>query len=255
MPRLVSLAVLCWAALSSGCGGDSSSGGGSAPTAPSPTATSIQVSLPDVILVGTSETATATASWSNGSTQAVTSGFQSDVPSVATAESGGRVTGVANGRANIYVVHLGAQGTKNIRVVPNYIGDWVGSYIVRTSTCTGDFLRAGICDSTFAPNRVFPTDLDLSQTRDVVTGRTFLGTIPSDTFTANVRDNGSIACSVVGRSGDGQFLQGWSINSTRQGSITGSFNLLFTLVGASGELRATMGHPRPEQGGVGCCRV
>ncbi len=239
--RLLAVTPVALIALVTAACGGSSSGSGS-PTSPSPTASSIQIQLADPILVGRSEQATATASFTNGTSQAITTGFQSDTPSVATVDASGNVTGVANGRANIYVVHAGQQGTKNIRVVPNCIGDWSGSYVVRTSTCTGAFSAAGVCagGGSFAPNRVLPTNLSLSQTRDVVTGRAFLGTIPSDTFTTNIGADGSIGFSAVARSGDNTLLQTWMLNSTRAGNMTGGFGLIWTIAGVSGELRATM---------------
>jgi serine/threonine protein kinase len=66
---------------------------------------------------------------SNGQTQAITSGWLSDAPNVATVTTGGLVTGVANGRASIYVIARGRQGQQVVRVVPDYQGRWAGGLL------------------------------------------------------------------------------------------------------------------------------
>jgi hypothetical protein len=50
------------------------------------------------------------AQMSNGQSQSITIGWQSDISTVARVTDGGMVTGVGNGRANIYVVSGGKQG-------------------------------------------------------------------------------------------------------------------------------------------------
>ena len=51
----------------------------------------------------------------------MTSGWLSDAAAVATVTNAGLVTGVANGRATIYVI-TGGQGQQAVRVVPDYQG-------------------------------------------------------------------------------------------------------------------------------------
>src|SRR5687767_9143925 len=139
------------------CGGE----GGSAPAAPAATVQTITVnSSSDLVFLGASETFTATASMSNGGSQAVSGGvWGSDAPSAASVESAsGRVTGAASGMATIFVDYQGRRGTKLIRVLPNYQGTWSGSYFIRTCSQSGDFARFNFC-SNFPENRVFPTNL------------------------------------------------------------------------------------------------
>lgn len=115
--RLWNAVCLCAAAgVAIACGG-SSGGGGSTPVAPSPTVTGVAVTLASSVLrIRETTQATATATLSNGQTQAVTTGFRSDAPDVATVSDGGLVTAVAAGLANIYVVFGGSQGLAQIRV-------------------------------------------------------------------------------------------------------------------------------------------
>src|SRR5262245_62843180 len=127
------LAVVAMCVIVGGCSGNSKSGPSTAPTADT-SARAVNVTLADLIAQGTSLQATATATLASGSTQAVSTGFKSDVPNVATVTDSGSVTAVSMGRANIYVVFGGQQGTKGIRVIPNYQGNWSGRWIV--SGCT-----------------------------------------------------------------------------------------------------------------------
>ena len=92
------------------------------PAAPSPsgppTVTAVEIAVPNALLRATDTTqVTSTATLSNGQTQPVTAGFQSDSPSVARVTDGGLVTAVAEGRANISVVYQGRQGQAQVRVM------------------------------------------------------------------------------------------------------------------------------------------
>src|SRR5262245_10210871 len=96
--------VLC-AALLAACGGSDSG-----PTAaPSPTTTSITVTLDNPVKIGDTKQASATATLSNGTSQPLTTGFQSDSPNVATTTPTGAVTGVGNGFATVYIISGGRQ--------------------------------------------------------------------------------------------------------------------------------------------------
>jgi hypothetical protein len=102
------------------CGSDDSSP--SAPSAPPaaavpPTVASLAVTLREaVVRMGGTTQAAATATLTNGQTQALTSGFLSDTPAVATVSDSGLVTAVTQGRANIYLVHEGRQGLAQVLV-------------------------------------------------------------------------------------------------------------------------------------------
>ena len=110
--------LLCALALASttACSSDTP-----APSAPSgsstPTVTAVDVALQNGLLRASDTTqVSATAMLSNGQTQAVTAGFQSDTPSVARVSDTGLVTAIAEGRANIFVVYQGRQGQAQVRV-------------------------------------------------------------------------------------------------------------------------------------------
>ncbi len=132
------------------------------PSAPTPTVSSIAINLQNPLLVGASVTATATATLSNGQTEAVTAGWRSDAPSVASITDAGAVTAHANGEATISVSRGAAQASTRIRVAPNYDGRWAGSLRITACTPTGDYV--GICQFEGAEiGRMIPTTLTLRQ--------------------------------------------------------------------------------------------
>lgn len=124
-------------------GGSGGSGGGN-PTGPTPTVSSIAINLQNPVPAGTSVTATATATLSNGQTEAVTTGWRSDAPSIASITDGGTLTAHANGEATISVSRGTVQASTRIRVVPNFDGRWAGSLRITSCTPTGDYV--GICE-------------------------------------------------------------------------------------------------------------
>jgi hypothetical protein len=124
------------------CGSKSST----SPAAPSTTATSVAVSVSSPIRMGQTAQATGTAALSNGQTQAVTSGWRSDAPAVASVTDGGLVSALTNGRATIYVVSGGRQGQQVVRVVPDYQGRWFGALRVVSCTASGLWADIGFCD-------------------------------------------------------------------------------------------------------------
>lgn len=140
--RLLLCAVVL--ALATGCSSDT--GVPSAPSASTPpTVTAVEVALQSALLRASETTqASATAVLSNGQTQAVTAGFQSDTPSVARVSDGGVVTAVAEGRANIFVIHQGRQGLAQVRVMGSplvitfntFAGFGSGSYTEGGATVT-----------------------------------------------------------------------------------------------------------------------
>ncbi|MEQ1759880.1 MAG: hypothetical protein ABL986_16305 [Vicinamibacterales bacterium] len=80
------------------------------------------------IRMGQTAQATGTAALSNGQTQSITTGFQSDQPAIAAVTTAGVVSGLSNGRATIFVVSGGRQGQQVVRVVPDYQGRWSGTH-------------------------------------------------------------------------------------------------------------------------------
>jgi len=212
-------------------------GGGSTPSAPSAVAQSITItSSSDMLFIGAAETFTATATISTGATQPVTAGvWGSDAPSVASVDGSGRVTGVGPGMATIYVDFQGRRGTKLIRGIPNYQGAWMGSYAVTGCSQTGDFARVNFC-SNFSVNRVFPTNLNLTQDRDRVQGRFFLGTLGGDT-SGPVQTSGELLLSGAVQESPSTIETSWSLQSATAGRVTGRLSLLWRSSGLSGDMR------------------
>jgi hypothetical protein len=213
------------------------SGGGDSPTTPAPTTQSITVSGPDRVLIGATETFTATASMSDGSSRAVTSGWAGDAPSVVTVDpSTGRVTGVGSGMVTVYVIHEGRQGAKVVRGLPNFQGVWSGSYAVRSCSQSGQVASANLCGDLFTVNRVLPTNLNVTQDSDRVDGRFFLGTIGGD-ISGPIQTDGRYLATGVIRDGSWTVESSWTMESQTAGRITGGFSLLWRFAGASGDAR------------------
>ena len=225
---------MCLAALVMAACGGGSNGSSGPPTGPSVDATSVTVSLRDVVLAGTTATATATATMSNGQTQTVAATWRSDAAAVATvASSSGVVSGVANGEATIVAAFGGREGTKKIRVAPNYDGRWRGLQLVTSCAATGDFV--GICeDEGGLIGESFPVGLTARHPGELsVSGEFWIDSEANvfPTFTASVQQDGAIAFS------GSLTLQGipndasWQINSTENGRVVGTLRERFTAPG------------------------
>ena len=215
---------------SSGCGGSSST-----PTTPTPTPTtvSIAVVLDSLIKVGEIKQAQAAAALSNGMSQPLTSGWLSDQPAVASVTNAGAVTGVSNGRATIFIASEGRQGQQVVRVLPDYQGQWSGSYIVNSCTQSGTFAAINWCAD--APvNRVFPTNATFTQSGEAVSGRLFLGASPSDSFSVPIGTDGAIAITAVFRTGVFTDNTTWRLVSSQANRMTGTFTITTTATGYVG---------------------
>lgn len=218
------------------CGGDSSSP--SSPSTPAVTTQSITLALASPLAVGGTAQATAVATMSNGTAQNITSGFKSDVAGVATVTDNGMVTAVAPGGANIYVVSGGQQGTKNIRVVPSYEGKWSGSYYVTGCAHSGVFALANMCDS-FAPNKVFPYNMNLSQSGDTVSGAFAMGTLVFSQSSNTIDGNGQLALSGSYYSGTTSVNASWNLTCPTSGRLAGTIQHAWRDNTYSGQLVVT----------------
>jgi hypothetical protein len=226
---LVSLSLLV-----SACGK-----GGGTPTAPAATTQTINVTGPDRVFIGGTETFTATAVMSDGSSRAVTTGWASDAPGVATVEpTTGRVTGAGSGMATIFIVHEGRQGQKVVRSLPNFQGAWSGSYAIRGCTQSGQIAAANLCGDTFTVNRVLPTNLSLTQDADRAQGRFFLGSLGGD-GSGPVQTDGRLQLTGAIHDGGTTIETVWALDSQTPGRITGGFTMLWRLSGFSGDVRVT----------------
>lgn len=208
------------------------------PPPPSPTVHSITVSSSsDLLYIGISETFTATATMSDGSSKAVIGGvWGGDNPSVATVEAAtGRVTIVGSGMVTVFVDYQGRRGTKLIRGLPNYQGVWSGSYYIVSCSSSGDLAAINFCGY-FPVNQVFPTDLNLIQDRDRVQGRFYLGTLGADT-SGPVQGDGQLLLTGAVKEGIFTIDVSWGLRSTTPGRITGTLYQLWRATGYSGDGR------------------
>jgi len=217
-----------------------SSGGGT--TSPTPTLTSITVnSVGPQVLLGSPETFTATANFSNGTNQPVTGGvWGSEQPSVASVDSAtGRVTGLIVGEATIFVTSQGVRGTKPINIRPNYAGTWIGNYAVTSCTQSGAWVTLDFCTSNFTIGRELQYALLLSQLNAGVNGQTALGQLVSTPFSATMATNGSVTINATVLASTITIAQVWNLNSTEVGKITGNMTQTWTDPSFTGQLVVT----------------
>jgi hypothetical protein len=213
-----------------------SCGGSSTPTAPSITNITVNASS-DILLMGKSETFTAVASSGALSNPR----WGSDNTAVATVDAAtGLVAIVGLGAATIYVDSSGARGTKLIRTLPDFGGDWKGTYVLTGCQASGDFILGEFC-SLFSPGSVLPMQLHLTQTRDAVTGTFSFGALPGN-VTAGTAAGSTL--SLTGLSTDPSIpvqLQNGRFDSTSSGAISGSFEQAwsFGITGLTGAARTT----------------
>ena len=203
-----------------------SCGGSNGPTGP--TATSITINSSSGFLVlGQTETFTATLNFSNGTTQAVSGGtWGSDAAAVASVGAAtGLVTTVGRGDVTIFVDAQGMRGTKRITVVPNYQGFWTGRYLVNSCTETGAFVGS-LCGSTFAVGVDLPVAFNLTQTGGTITGVTALGAIVSTQFTTVAVSGGGLTFQANAQLPVPPFTfrvdQAWQVNAAVPGQLTGT---------------------------------
>jgi len=175
MKRTLAPVCAIAAALSAACSGSSA-----APTPPAPTVTSITVSGPDAnVYLGATSQVSATSSTSNGTSATPACAWSSDTPTVASVNATGLVTGMGAGQANIICTSGGRIGVKLLRVLPNFGGNWSGSYNITGCSNSGVFASTGFCNS-FGVGITLPYNFIFTQTADAVSGRFFLGQIQFD---------------------------------------------------------------------------
>ena len=224
------------------CGGESS---GSTPTGPSsaaPSATAVSVTVKSPVRMGESAQATGSATLGSGQPQNVTSGWRTDAPNVATVTDAGMVSGVANGRATIYVVTGGRQGQQVIRVIPDYQGQWIGTVRVTSCTQTGVFVQLALCDA-FAVNHTEGFDVGFTQDGESMNARLFFGENGSQTVPAPIAPEGTAAFSantIFNDEGIQLVLDtAWQIDSPRVGALVGKVTDALRLTGYAGEGRVS----------------
>lgn len=197
-------------------------GGSKTPTAPDPTVTTIAVTFSgSTALVGGTYALSATAALSDGTTQQITTtGTWGVSPaSLASISSDGTLTALAAGTAIVTISHRGQQGSVSVRIVPDYAGNWLGSYTVDSCSETGAFV--GQCAGFAPPGRVLPFGLQFTQDGGTLTGRTSIGSILSEEFSTPIGSDGSVLVLTRAEFGGTTFDQSWDLNSRTAGRIVG----------------------------------
>ena len=219
----------------------SSCGGSNGPTGP--TVTSITVtSTSGFVMLGQTETFTATINFSNGTTQAVTGGaWGSDAPTVATVNATtGLVTTVRSGDVTIFVDAQGARGSKRITVVPNYAGIWAGSYVVNNCTQTGQWPAViNGCGTVFTVGATLPVAFNLTQNGGTITGQTAIGSNFSGQFSTTAIANGALSFNATVLDGTFSLAQAWQLNQAVAGQLTGSAVQTWTDTSLPGQMVVT----------------
>lgn len=214
-------------------------GGKGSPTASTPTIVSITVSSSGGTLVlGITETFTATAVMSNGTSQALVGGtWGTDAAAVATINPAtGLVTSVATGDVTIFVDAQGVRGSKRITVVQSYTGIWSGKYNITACTQTGDFASPAInlC-SILAVNQQPSVAFNLTQTGSTVTGQTALGSLVSSPFTTVAGPGGALTFQALNTLDTLRITQAWQLNVTPAGQLAGTVVQTWTDVTLTGQ--------------------
>lgn len=205
---------------------------------PGPVPTNVTLTpATDLIKIGATERFSAQVMLSDGTTRAAVSPvWGSDAVPVAPVDSSGTVRGERAGLATVYADAEGMRGTRLLRVVPDYQGNWAGPYRIETCTDAGAF--RGVCDEIEA-GALAPISLRLTQTRDTVSGTVALGGLLGDATGTiqtggQLQVSGSVPFEEEGIKGAIRVTD-WN-SSLRGAEITGTFRQVLTAQGYSGEV-------------------
>ena len=133
--RLLGVALVLSVIALPGCNGKNPAG----PSQPAASAiTGLAINGAEAVLTGVSASYTATATFPDGTSRAVTPAWISSNPAVGSVDVDGRLDGRTNGSTNLTATYQGRSVSKTVRVVNNYAGTWTGSYVIRACTDSGD---------------------------------------------------------------------------------------------------------------------
>ena len=223
------------------CGGDNGPG----PTGgPSPVPASLAISPPtDFLRLRASETLTAMATMTNGTTQNVAATWSTDNAAVASVDAAGRVTGSGSGQAGITAAYAGFTALRSLRVVPDYQGRWSGDHKVPNCVDDGDWRRADFCKDVREDNPLFALNLVLTQNRDAVTGTLDIGIEPPGALQGTIQMNGDLglAGTYIGTV-EGLPVEvtvsDWQTRTTDNQQMTGRFRVTMRSPGIAGSVLA-----------------
>ena len=219
------------------CGGGEN---GPTPGGPTPAPASLAISPPtDFLRLRASESLSAVATMTNGTTQTVTAVWSSDNGAVASVDASGRVTGAGSGQAAISAVYSGLTAVRPVRVVPDYQGRWSGDHSMANCVADGDWLRAGFCQEVLSQGSLFSLGLVLTQNRDAVTGTIDVGGDTPGAIEGPIRMNGDLAVGgTFVATVDGVSLEvtvsDWETRTSDNQRMTGRFRMTFRAAGLAG---------------------
>ena len=133
--RLLRVAFVLSVIALPGCNGKNPAG----PSQPAASAISgLAINGTDAVLTGVSASYTATATFSDGTSRAVTPAWISSNPAVGSADGDGRLDGRSHGSTTLTATYQGRSVSKTVQVVNNYAGTWNGSFVIRACSDSGD---------------------------------------------------------------------------------------------------------------------
>ena len=228
------IAIALALAVAVGCGKDE---GG--PTGPSPAPTSLSITPgTDLIKIKGSETFSVTGTYSDGSTRPVQATWGTDNGAVATMDPSGRAGGVTSGQATIFADAQGQRATRLLRVVPDYQGRWRGDWTATRCADEGDW--RGAC-AEFPAGSLYSLALDLTQTRDAISGTADFGDALPGAVNGTIRMDGPLVLAgtqtvVIEDIPVELVLSDWETVTTDNERMTGRFRVTFRVAGLSGSI-------------------
>lgn len=133
--RLLGVALVLGAIALPGCNGKNPAG----PSQPAASAiTGLAINGAEAVLTGVSASYTATATFSDGTSRSVTPAWISSSPAVGSVDGDGHFDGRSHGSTTLTATYQSRSVSKTVQVVNNYSGTWMGSYVIRACSDSGD---------------------------------------------------------------------------------------------------------------------
>jgi hypothetical protein len=224
-----------------GCGSDSPSSPTST-TPTTPTVSGLAIAGADALRTNSSQTYTATATLSNGTTQAITPTWSSSNGAVASISAGGLLSGTTHGSTMVMANYQGQTASKTVAVVNSYGGSWNGSWVMRACDQSGVFRDVSWCQDLGGAGSVLPLQMTASQTGTAL--NQISGTVTIDvglagTVSGSVTPDGRLnvagSFDVVVEGVTFRFdISAWDSNIVSPGRMTGRWVLNVTAVNVPG---------------------
>jgi hypothetical protein len=211
-----------------------------APNVPDTTVTGMTMApAVDLILINQVQPFSVTATFSDGTSRAVTGAWGSDAPTIAAAApTTGQVTGRGAGMATVFADFEGRRATRLLRVVPNYAGPWEGAF--REVECEATLDWRGGCDELDTTTR-WRMEFDFTQNQANVSGqvRPFVDlSVPTQgsvSVPGILTQTGSQAQTADGLTLEFRILD-WNTETRNNIEMTGSFRGALSVSGFQGSM-------------------